>query len=148
MRMSYTTSLILSATLSLAVVVVAFGDELARRLGAYFHIYTFFWIVAVYGLLILALKMVGKHGILNTVLVALTVGYLSTLFAYVLAVVLDVHGIREIHKYNLVETVMVSLVFPFFVLRGWLFCVLFALTSVAFHAMKRETSEHSGRGHP
>jgi hypothetical protein len=124
-RLPLTANLLLSATFSLTAVIVFSGDELSRRLGEYVYIYLALWVVAVFGLLLLGVKAIRSYSLLKVVLLSLAVGYLSAVVAYVFAVVLDVSSVREVHKPNTADIIAISLLFPFFALRGWLFSVMF-----------------------
>jgi hypothetical protein len=51
--------------------------------------------------------------------------YLSAVLAYVFAVVLDVSSIGGTHKPISFDELTIPVVFPFIVLKGWMFEVLF-----------------------
>jgi hypothetical protein len=116
------------------VVIVFFGDDLSRRLGDYLYVYIVLWIAIVFCLLLLSLRVLGTYSVMKLIFLSLAVGYLSTVVAYIIAVVFDVYGMRETHKSITMDIVTVSLVFPFLSLRGWLFSLIFAATSLALNS--------------
>lgn len=115
----------ISAALSMSTVLLLYGDELGRRLGNYFPSYLVIWVLSVVGLLLLSFRLIGSPTALKTIILGVSIGYLSVVLAHVFAVVLDVTNIRIVHKPLSGNEFVIPLVFPFFVLKGWMFSVLF-----------------------
>jgi hypothetical protein len=126
-RKSFMVRVLLSALVSFLAVILVFGDELSRRLGEYSYVYYLCWCISIIGLIMPLHYIFRFYDIRKLLIVTLFVSYISTVLAYTLAVVFDVSGIRELHYLNLNDAFVISLVFPFFVLRGWVFCFLFTL---------------------
>ncbi len=116
------------AAVSLVTVLLLFYDELNRRLGDFFLIYCVMWGISIFVTLFLGLKLFGSVNNIKLVILTALVAYLSGLLAYILAVV----NINLISQPVSMELLLVSLVFPFLALRGWVFFILFVSTSSVF----------------
>lgn len=114
------------AVISLATTLLIFYDELVRRLSDHFLIYCVIWGISIFAILFIGLKLFGLLN--NFKLIALTalVAYLSGILAYLLAVV----NVNLVNSSYSIEFFLISLVFPFFALKGWVFCLLFVSTSL------------------
>jgi hypothetical protein len=115
----------ISAAVSITAIFILFGDELARRLGNYFITYSVIWGLFLIGLILISFRVKNQPSKLKTVILAVGIGYLSVVLAFVFAVVLDVFGIRQIHQPINIDTFVIPLIFPFFALKGWIFSALF-----------------------
>lgn len=146
-RMSCVVKVLLVAAVSMFAVVLIFGGELSRRLGEYDCIYLICWCVFVFGLVLILQGLIKYYDFWKILIVSLVVGYIPTVFAYIFAVVIDVSYVREIHNLKVMDSIVVSLFFPFFVLRGWVFSLFFAflLFVLNFFGWLRSAEKNVGR---
>lgn len=118
-------NLLISATVALASVLIYDTEALGRRLGDYLLIYSVVWGFVILVLLLVTFKLVKVLNNLKIIVLGLTVGYLSSVLAHIIAIVLDVSSIRTAHSLLPMEGLVVPLIFPFFILRGWVFSAVF-----------------------
>lgn len=121
---------LVSAALSFVIVFLLYGDELARRLGEYLLVYSSIFAFVVVGLIIASGSFIGSPTVLRIVALGVFVGYISGVVAHFLAVLLDVSGIRSVHPPIPVSALVIPFFFPFLVLKGWVFSVLFIFVAL------------------
>jgi hypothetical protein len=109
----------------MVLIFLFYKDDLGRHLGNYFLTYSVSWVLSVVTLLFASFKMMEQPTVLKIIMLGIFIGYLSVVLAHVFAVVLDVSNIRGVHKSISIDELVIPLVFPFIVLRGWMFSVLF-----------------------
>ena len=128
-------NLYLCAAISLATVLLLFYDELSRRLGDFFIIYCITWGISIFVTLFVSLKLFGSVNNKKLIILTALVAYLSVSVAYILAVV----NINLISQPVTMEILLVSLMFPFLALRGWVFCILFVSTSFVLNTLSQKS---------
>lgn len=117
--------LCLCAAISLAATLLFFYDELVRRLGDYFPIYCVIWGISIFAILFIGLRLFGLLNNFKLIALTVLVAYLSGILAYLLAVA----NVSLVNSPYSIEILLISLVFPFLALKGWVFCLLFLSTS-------------------
>lgn len=115
----------LCAAVSLALVFLLFDNEINRRLGEYYFIYSISWGVIIFFLLFIGLKFLNSINYSRLIILGILVAYLSSFFAYIISVIFDISNIRGIEQLIPSEMYLISLVFPFITLQGWAFCLIF-----------------------
>lgn len=125
MKLRLKLNFLLSAVLSMAIIFLFYMDVLERHLGSYFLTYSVIWVLSVTGLLLASFKLLRQPTALKIIMLGSAIGYLSVVLAHVFAVVLDVSNIHGVHRSTSIDELVIPLVFPFIVLKGWMFSALF-----------------------
>ena len=125
--------LTIGALISLAVIVLVYESYLLRRINEYFFTYIIVWAASVTVLAFFGFRFIVKPSILKLLLISMVIAYLSSIFAYSIAILMDISNIRSVHKPLIWEIIIVALVFPFFVLRGWSFGLLLFVVSICIN---------------
>lgn len=118
---------LISAALAITTVFLLYGNELGRRLGNYLLVYSVIWVLLVIGLLFLAFKLVGSPTALRVIVMGVVIGYFSGVLAHIFAVFLDVSNIRAVSPPISFDALIVPFIFPFLLLKGWVFSLFFIL---------------------
>lgn len=121
------------AVISLTATLLIFYDELVRRLSDHFSIYCVIWGISIFAILFIGLKLFGLLNNFKLIALIVLVAYLSGILAYLLAVA----NINLVNSSYSIRILLISLVFPFFTLKGWVFCLLFISTSLSMDMLNK-----------
>ena len=121
------TNFLISAALAITIVFLLYRNELGRRLGDYLLVYSVIWVLLVIGLLFLSFKLIGSPTALKIIVMGIAIGYLAGVLAHIFAVLLDVSNIRAVSPPISVDALVVPFIFPFLLLKGWVFSLFFIL---------------------
>jgi hypothetical protein len=130
---------LISAVLSMAIIFFFYSDYLSRHLGNYYLMYSIIWVLSLTMLLLVSLKFMRQLNNLKIGVLGASIGYFSVVIAHFFAVVLDVSNIRNLHMPISLGELAIPLIFPFIVLKGWIFSVLFVTFALLLNRHKEES---------
>lgn len=139
MHLKFKIYIFLCAAVSLGLVFLLFGNEINRRLGEYYFLYSISWGTAIFFLLLIGLKIFNLITYSRLIILGILVSYLSSFLAYIISVVFDISNIKNIEQFIPHEMYLISLVFPFISLKGWVFCLIFIASISALVLFSRNT---------
>jgi len=134
-KLSWKRSLFVGAASSTIAFLFLYTDELSRHLGEYFQMYSVTWIIALVSLLFMCSKFIELSNAIKVSVFAVAIGYFSVLIAYVVAVMFDILSVREIHTEISFNEMIIPLVYPFIILKGWAFIMLLVSFTLLFNVV-------------
>ncbi len=104
------------------------------------------WIIALVSLVIMCSKFIELSNAIKVSVFTVFIGYLSILIAYVVTVIFNISSVREASAEMSLNEIVIPLVYPFIVLKGWVFIMFLVSFTILFNVIASLLLSHWSKG--